>query len=148
MKGCLKETFEQWDTSTLEDEDTDASPSKLRLDVGDSETKLFAFKTVLAKLFRNFCPLARGKRPLAQPWISRRIIVMQKHKKAAPNSTGTATSTTTGFTPGHCGVPGQFTKTTSSGLPSVTQKSPSCILMKGQRRETLSPGRGGRMVPL
>ncbi len=28
-----------------------------------------------------FCPLARSKRPLAKPWLSRHTVAMQKQKK-------------------------------------------------------------------
>ncbi len=49
--------------------------------VGDVETKWLRFKAILLDLIEQFCPLSRSKRPLAQPWISRRIIAMQKKKK-------------------------------------------------------------------
>ncbi len=49
--------------------------------VGEIETKWLSFKAVLLDLVEAFCPLARSKRPLAKPWISRRIIAMQKQKK-------------------------------------------------------------------
>ncbi len=103
--------------------------------IDDIETKWMLFKAVLQDPVENFCPLARLKRPLAKPWISRRIIAMQKQKKKLYKksclhilkSTGPATNTTTGFTPGLCGVSGQFTNRTSSRLPSVTQKSCSSL---------------------
>ncbi len=113
--------------------------------VGDIETKWLRFKAVLLDLVENFSPLARSKRPLAKHWISRRILAMQIQKKNCikhsclhvPKSTGPAMNTMTGLTPG---VPGQFTNRTSSRLPSVTQKSSLGMFVKGQRRETLSPG--------
>ncbi len=46
--------------------------------VGDIETKVLGFKTVLLDLVEKFCPLARSKRPLAKPWLSRHIVAMQK----------------------------------------------------------------------
>ncbi len=49
--------------------------------VGDIETKWLGFKAVLLDLVQNFCPLARSKRPLSKPWISRGIIAIQKQKK-------------------------------------------------------------------
>ncbi len=76
--------------------------------VGDIETKWIRFKAVLLDLVENFCPLARSKLPLAKPWISRRIIAMQRQKKKlykkscsyVPKGTGSSTNTMTGFTPG------------------------------------------------
>ncbi len=49
--------------------------------VGDIETKWLRFKAVLLDLIENFFTLARSKRPLAKPWPSRDILVMQKQKK-------------------------------------------------------------------
>ncbi len=48
--------------------------------VGNIETKWLRFKVVLLDLVKNVCPLAWSKRPLAKPWMSRRIIKMQKQK--------------------------------------------------------------------
>ncbi len=68
--------------------------------VGDTETKWPRFETFLLDLVENFYPLARSTRPLAKPWISRRIIAMRKQKKKlckkycllVPKSTGTVTT--------------------------------------------------------
>ncbi len=49
--------------------------------VGEIETKWLGFKTVLLDLVEKFYPLARSKRPLAKPWLSRHIITIQKQKK-------------------------------------------------------------------
>ncbi len=49
--------------------------------VGDIETKWLRFTAVLLDLVQNFCSLARLKRPLPKPWISRGIKAMQKRKK-------------------------------------------------------------------
>ncbi len=51
------------------------------IQVGGIETKWLRFKAVLLDLVENFSPLARSKRPLAKPWISRRIIAMLKQKQ-------------------------------------------------------------------
>ncbi len=110
--------------------------------VGYIETKWLGFKTVLLDLIEKFCPLARPKPPLAKPWLSRHIVAMQKQKKRlykkfclhVPKSTGLATKTTTGFTPGHCGVPGQFMNRTSLRVQSGTRKSYSGISAKGQKK--------------
>ncbi len=49
--------------------------------VGDIETKWLGFKAILLDLVEKLCPLARSKRPLAKPWLSRHIVAMQKQKK-------------------------------------------------------------------
>ncbi len=49
---------------------------------------------------------------------------MKKSCLQVLKSTGPATNTKTGFTLDLCGVPGQFTNRTSSGLLSVTQRDP------------------------
>ncbi len=99
--------------------------------VGDIETKWLGFKTILLDLVEKSCTLAQSKRPLAKPWLSGHIVAMQKQNKKlhnffclqAPKSTGLATKTTTGFTPGHCGVSGQFMNTTSLRVQSEPESS-------------------------
>ncbi len=103
-------------------------------------------QAILLGLVEKFCPLARSNRPLAKLWLSRHIVAMQKQKEKLykkfllTRSQENWASYKTGFTPGHCGIPGQFMNRTSSRLPSVTQKSFLGMFVKGQRRETLSPG--------
>ncbi len=109
---------------------------------GDIETKWLGFKTVLLDLVEKFCPLARSKRPLAKPWLSRHIVSMERKRKGfikklclhGPKNTGLATKTTTGFTPGHCGFPGQFMNRTSLRVQLGTRKSYSGISARGQKK--------------
>ncbi len=99
--------------------------------VSDIETKWLGFKTILLELVEKICPLVRSKRPLAKPWLSKHIFAMQKQKKKMdkkfcshfPKSTGRATKIMTGFTPGHCGVPGQFMNRTSLRVQSGTRRT-------------------------
>ncbi len=46
--------------------------------VGDIETKWIGFKMVLLGIVEKFCPLARPKRRIAKPWLSRHIKLYKK----------------------------------------------------------------------
>ncbi len=65
-----------------------------------------------------------------------------------PKITRFATKTMTGFKPGHCGVPDQFMHRTSLWVQSGTWKFSSGISVRGHKREALSTGWGGQLVPL
>ncbi len=98
------------------------------------------------------CPFARLKCPLAKPWLSRHFVVMHEQKKKlykkfclhVPKSTGLATKTITGFTPG---FPGQFMNRMSLRMQSENRKSSSGISVRGQKRGTPSPSWADQMSP-
>ncbi len=111
--------------------------------VGDIETKWLGFKMALLYLVEKFCPLNRSKRRLANPWLSRHTVAMRKQKERlyktfllthSPEHWACCKTTTTGFTPGHCGVPGQLTNITSWRVQSGTRKSSSGISVRGQKK--------------
>ncbi len=107
--------------------------------VGDIETKWLRFKAVLLDLVENFYPLARSKRPLAKPWLSKKWLAKNSCLHVT-KSTGPATNTMIGFTPSLCGVPVQFTNRTSSRLPSVTLKVLNRYVREGTKKRDPIPG--------